>query len=175
MVDKLLNLILTLNCPTVSIDEFVLAPFAEFKFDGFNLLKSPPKLSIKNCSLTAMPEGIRASMSISNLLSIKFVPLKSTEIAPSTKEVASMELIRLMSGFLGVLLDGKWSREVANWRSHLFCWIACTPFGGCWAWILCWNWRIEFTRVFHWKGNLIITVDVIFASSDDTKPWCHYC
>jgi len=42
IVDKLLNLILTLNCPTVSIVEFVLALFAEFKFDGFNLLKSPP-------------------------------------------------------------------------------------------------------------------------------------
>ena len=42
IVDKLLNLILTLNCPTVSIVEFALAPFAEFKFDGFNLLKSPP-------------------------------------------------------------------------------------------------------------------------------------
>ena len=110
MVDKLLNLILTLNCPTVSIEKFALAPFDEFKFDSFNLLKSPPKLSIKNCSLTEMPEGIRAPMSISNLLSIKFVPLKSIEIAPSTKEVASMELFRLMSGFLGVFLDGKWQK-----------------------------------------------------------------
>lgn len=77
MVDKSLNLILTPNCPNVSIVEFALAPFAEFKFDGFNLLKSPPKFSIKNCSLTAMPEGIRAPVSISNLLLIKFVSLYS--------------------------------------------------------------------------------------------------
>ena len=32
MVDRLLNLILTPNCPTVSIVDFELAPFAEFDF-----------------------------------------------------------------------------------------------------------------------------------------------
>ena len=36
MVDRLLNLILTSNCPTVSIVEFELAPFAEFNSDWFD-------------------------------------------------------------------------------------------------------------------------------------------
>ena len=46
MVDKLLNLILTSNCPTVSIVEFELAPFAKFKSDSNNSPTFPPKLSI---------------------------------------------------------------------------------------------------------------------------------
>ena len=81
MVDKFVNLILTLNCPTVSIDESTLALFAEFK------------------SLTAMPEGIRTPVSISNFVSTKFVPVLSIDIAPS---------IRFISDLWGALLDGIW-------------------------------------------------------------------
>ena len=47
MVDKLLNLILTSNCPTVSIVEFELAPFAEFKSDGNNFPTFHPKTIYK--------------------------------------------------------------------------------------------------------------------------------
>ncbi len=41
IVDIWLNLILTSNCPTVSIVEFELAPFAEFKSDGTRSLILP--------------------------------------------------------------------------------------------------------------------------------------
>ena len=46
-------------------------------------------------------------MSMGNLLAIKFKPLLSTEIAPSTNKVALMEFI---SGLLGALLDGIWGK-----------------------------------------------------------------
>jgi len=76
MVERLLNLILTSSCPTVSIVKFELAPFAEFNSDGNNCPTSPPKLSIKNGSLTATPDGIRALVSMSNFVFIKFSPVQ---------------------------------------------------------------------------------------------------
>ena len=71
-----------------------------------------------------MLEGIRALMSMSNLLSIEFVPLLSTKTAPSMNDVASMELIRLMSGLLGALLEGIWQKcpsELSGTYSDTWC------------------------------------------------------
>ncbi len=115
MVDKLLNLILTSNCPTVSIFEFELAPFAEFKSDGNNFPALPPKLFIKYCSLIATPDGIRAPVSMSYFVSTKFVPVHSMsiDIAPSRNEVAS---IMLMSDLFGFWLEGK----CLKWLSTLW-------------------------------------------------------
>jgi len=74
MVDIWLNLILTSNCPTVSIVEFELAPFAELKSDGFKSLILPCKLLVKKSSLIATPVGIRAPVSIKILEFIKVLP-----------------------------------------------------------------------------------------------------
>ena len=48
MVERLLNLILTSNCPTVSIVKFELAPFAEANSDGIKSSIFPLKLFMKN-------------------------------------------------------------------------------------------------------------------------------
>ena len=95
MVERLLNLILTSSCPTVSIVEFELAPFAESKLDGNNCPTCPSKLSIKNCSLIATPDGIRALVSMSNFVLTKSLPAESmsVDIAPSKNKVASIRLI----------------------------------------------------------------------------------
>ena len=95
MVERLLNLILTSNCPTVSIVKFELAPFAEFKSDGNNCSTSPAKLSIKNCLLIATPDGIRAQVSMSNFVFTKSLPVQSMFVdkAPSRNEVASIMFI----------------------------------------------------------------------------------
>ena len=96
MVDRLLNLILTPNCPTVSIVDFELAPFAEFESDSNKSAMSPPKLSIKNCSLIATPDGMRAPVSVSNFVLTKFLPIPSMsiDIAPSRNEVAQQTKTR---------------------------------------------------------------------------------
>ena len=64
MVERLLNLILTPNWPTFSIIEFKLVPFAESNSDGIKSSIFPPKLFMKKYSLIAMPDGIRAPVSI---------------------------------------------------------------------------------------------------------------
>ena len=60
MVERLLNLILTSNCPTVFIVEFELAPSAEFNSDGPKSSILPFKLLVKKYSLMATPVGMRA-------------------------------------------------------------------------------------------------------------------
>ena len=105
MVERLLNLILTPNCPTVSIVEFELAPFAEFNSDGIKSSMFPLKLFMKKYPLIATPDGMRAPVSISIFVFSKFLPVepKSIDIAPSRNEVAS---IRLISDLLGYWLAG---------------------------------------------------------------------
>ena len=71
IVDIWLNLILTSNCPTVSIVEFELAPFAEFKFYGTKSLNFPCIWLVKKSSLIATPVGIRAPVSIKILVFLK--------------------------------------------------------------------------------------------------------
>ena len=56
-----------------------------------------------------------------------------------------------------------------------FCWMAWTPCGGCWAWTLWWNWRIESTREFHWKGSVTTIVAVSLDRSDDSISWLIFC
>ena len=51
VVERLLNLILTSSCPTVSIVEFELAPFAELNSDGTKSSNLPLKLLVKKYSL----------------------------------------------------------------------------------------------------------------------------
>ena len=86
MVERLLNLILTSSCPTVSIVEFELAPFAESKLDGNNCPTCPPKLSIKNCSLIMTPDGIRAPVSMSNFVLTKSLPAESMSVDIPNKQ-----------------------------------------------------------------------------------------
>ena len=104
MVDRLLDLILTSNCPTVSIVKFELAPFAP-NSDGTKSSILPLKLLMKKYSLIAMPVGIRALVSIKIFVLSKFLPVQfvSIDIAPSRNEVAS---IRLISDLLGFWLSG---------------------------------------------------------------------
>ena len=73
MVERLLNLILTSKCPTVSIIEFELAPFAEFKSNGTKSPTFPCKLLTKQYSLIVTPVGMRAPVSFKILVSSKWL------------------------------------------------------------------------------------------------------
>ena len=169
MVERLLNLILTLNCPTVSIVEFELAPFAESNSDGIKSSMFPLKLFMKKYSLIATPNGMRAPESISIFVFSKFSPVQpmSIDIAPSRNEVAS---IRLISDLLGFWLAGANSKCPSTlWYLllHLTQYVFCLFFTQ--SECLCCSPQQQQTRVL--QSRILASVGWRWHSVEDVCSW----